>query len=149
MSLYNALFGRNLFTPVLLKIIKVDLDQIPRFRDACVSEDMEHIVILTRTGGGNREEYQDQNEALAANPLFVSDRDDDFDSTYAKFKFRVPTECLPIINATCEKVPANENPIGKFQTLVEKLQTGDQSDPEVKRALEIGKEIFAKIQEAN
>lgn len=50
----------------------------------------DHIIVLTRTGGGNREDYDAENEAMQAIDQFVTDFDDDFDSTYAYWVFEVP-----------------------------------------------------------
>jgi hypothetical protein len=100
---------------------------VARFRDAWVEKgaDGPVIAVYTRQGGGNRECYcseaydpaqrQDQrpiaeqhvpsncyaacNEALAAHPLYARDRDDDFDSTYATFYFRVPDEYREALEA--------------------------------------------------
>ena len=68
------------------------------------------IAIYTRQGGGNREcccrdspeEFAARhfparcsaacNEALAAHPLYLRDADDKFDTAYATFYFRAPSE---------------------------------------------------------
>lgn len=92
MSLYNMVNGCNPIAPILIEAIGIDYASIPRFRDAWISSDFEHITILTRTGGGNRLDYQEQNAILCNNPLFISDEDDDFDCTFAKFHYRVPEE---------------------------------------------------------
>jgi hypothetical protein len=63
-------------------------DEYPRFRDCFVTEE-KNIAIYTRVGGGNRncgygeeELYEDEN--------FLTTYDDDFDSTYATYEFKVP-----------------------------------------------------------
>lgn len=60
----------------------------PRFRD-CFVTDEGNIAVYTRVGGNNRncgygeeELYKDEN--------FLTTYDDDFDSTYATYEFRVP-----------------------------------------------------------
>ena len=62
--------------------------EYPRFRD-CFVTDNGNIAIYTRAGGGNRgcgfgeeELYKDEN--------FVTTYDDDFDSSYATYEFKVP-----------------------------------------------------------
>jgi hypothetical protein len=64
-------------------------DEYPRFRDCFLSDDEKHIDIYTRVGGGNRgcgfgEEklYEDEN--------FVETFDDDYDKTFATYRFKVP-----------------------------------------------------------
>ena len=106
MSLYNLLHGMNPKTSELLNMIGLNINMIPRFRD-CYEED-EIIIILTRTGGGNRDFYEDKetneanypeynyqgpfNEDLRQNSYFIEDKNEEFDTTYAEFYFRKPTE---------------------------------------------------------
>ena len=65
--------------------------EYPRFRDCWLSEDKERIVIYTRVGGGNRNQGYGEEE-LYEDPNFVKTEDDEFDSTYATYEFRVPEE---------------------------------------------------------
>lgn len=88
MSLYNMLFGKNPDTAPILAALNLSEGMIERFRDVWIDEDENRIVIYTRTGGGNREYYQ--NEVLTSHPLYIRDEDDDFDSTYAKYYFAIP-----------------------------------------------------------
>lgn len=112
MSLYNAIFGQNQLAPVLLQALGLTASDVPRFRDCYLSEGS--IVIYTRTGGGNRDYYESEescrecypeyfqnkdeapagpwNEDLRSNKYYLSDEDDDFDSTYAYFRFSYPPE---------------------------------------------------------
>lgn len=103
MSLYNILFGSNPLSSVLLKMIDVPAGEIPRFRDAYLEGDS--VVIYTRTGGGNDECYcetegntheegcyYEANRKLEGKDNFISMEYDDFDSTYAYFRFSVKAE---------------------------------------------------------
>ena len=171
MSLYNAIFGQNPLSKLLLKIIGVEESEIPRFRDVHFSEDNSKIVIFTRTGGGNRECYcydyseipkegpfitdEDgvpheeycssyMNEKLTQKENYIQDYDDEFDCTYAYFEFSILEEYSHIIH---QYAPDNsEMNVGeKFINLVNKLQEDNKEDPEVQRALKIGEEIFSKL----
>ena len=104
------LFGFNNNAPILLKILGFTTNDIPRFRDCFLKDNS--IVIHTRTGGGNREyyenaethkqnfygdiadweEYSVYNDDLRKHPNFVTDVDDDFDCTYANFFYSFPDE---------------------------------------------------------
>ena len=88
MSLYNALFGKNPRSKMLLATLGLTEGDVPRFRDCYL--DGEHICIHTRTGGGNREDYEAENASLQAHRQYVEDADDDFDCTYATFRFSFP-----------------------------------------------------------
>jgi hypothetical protein len=152
MSLYNMLFGRNPASTLLLAMLDLTPEMVGRFRDCYLSRDAETkelvIVIYTRNGGGNREAYEEVTNALQALPTYINDADDDFDSTYASYFFKVPEK----FKATAEELAAlgaesAESPMDKFKTLIQNLQNGDKNDPTVKRAMEVGQEIFKKINE--
>jgi hypothetical protein len=72
-------------------------DEYPRFRNCFLYDEQHpeydnHIHVYTRTGGGNREGYEAENEMMLLMPTFVTDYDDDFDSTFASWIFSVPSE---------------------------------------------------------
>lgn len=90
MSLYNVMHGFSDLAAYLLNALNIDVSKIPRFRD-CYIRDSE-IVVLTRTGGGNRESYEEENEAMTKHPNYLRDRDDDFDCTFAEWFYSFPKE---------------------------------------------------------
>lgn len=88
MSLYNMINGFNPACVLIMPMLGRKQDEYPRFRDCFVTEE-KNIAIYTRVGGGNRncgygeeELYEDEN--------FLTTYDDDFDSTYATYEFKVP-----------------------------------------------------------
>ena len=118
MSLYNMLFGVNNAAPVLLATLGLTVGDVPRFRDCYIEGD--NIVIHTRTGGGNREYYEAENDELQSNPFYVRDEDDDFDCTYANFYYRFPDEYaeeLKAMAANTESIKPSE----KWTALLESL----------------------------
>jgi len=90
MSLYNAIFGRNAHTELILSLLELRESDIERFRDCSIDYENKHIIILARTGGGNREDYP--NEKLVSHPCYVRDHDDEFDCTYATYYFNFPED---------------------------------------------------------
>ena len=91
MSLYNMVYGFNPACLLFMPMLGRKQDEYPRFRDCFLSEDKKHIDIYTRVGGGNRgcgygeeELYKDEN--------FVETFDDDYDNTFATYRFRVPEQ---------------------------------------------------------
>lgn len=94
MSLYGMVHGENPVATQLLLILGLSVDDVGRYRDAYLNADGSHIIIYTRNGGGNREEYEDVFEALRQHLKYLRDWDDDFDSTYAYIEFAVPDEFL-------------------------------------------------------
>jgi len=97
MSIYQMMNGVSPATFFFLPMLGKHPDEYPRFRD-CFLNDEEHpeyskrLHIYTRTGGGNREAYEEANDAMRASPYFITDFDDSFDSTYASWIFRVPDQ---------------------------------------------------------
>jgi hypothetical protein len=165
MSLYNALFGVNQLAPFILLALGTTSDKVPRFRDAYINEDGE-MIIYTRTGGGNRDYYDSPetyaatrdtsdadndykgpfNEDLRALPGFLGDVDDDFDSTYASFRYSIPPSFKKVLDTL--NLPPTKEPKSRWQALLADLAKGtDAQTPEGKRALEVGQKIFASINE--
>ena len=88
MSLYNMLMGFNPACVIILPMLGRTREEYPRFRD-CYVTDEGNIAIYTRVGGGNRncgygEEdlYEDEN--------YLTTYDDEYDSTYGTYEFKVP-----------------------------------------------------------
>lgn len=152
MSLYNQLFGMNPLSGLFMAVVGLKPEDVPRFRDAYLSDDGKRVMIYTRTGGGNRECYCDNphdegcyavaNEGMTKNLNFVTDYDDDFDSTYATWEFKIPEAMLPHVQG----IVANDNrPVGeKFKTLCEGLESGADT-PESRQALVVGQKILDAI----
>jgi len=88
MSLYNAINGWHPKSKEILALLDLTEEEIERYRDCRVFPKTRTIEILARTGGGNREDYP--NTALTAHPGYVSDRDANFDGTYAVYTLKVP-----------------------------------------------------------
>lgn len=132
MSLYNSLFGANPIGPVLMKIVGVDMSEIPRYRDAYIEGDQ--VVLYTRTGGGNDECYckgecEDgcywkMNRALEKKPSFISMNYDEFDATYAYFYFSPTTENRELFDEL-KSLIGSEKPKSvseKFHELIKSMQ---------------------------
>lgn len=120
--------GRNDKTSLLLYVLKLDPAIIPRFRDIYLTPTS--ICVYTRTGGGNREWYDSKNEnnpegpwnsTLREHPLFVTDYDDEFDSTYATFEFSFPVEYADDLKALAESNP-DVKPSDKMLAAIESLK---------------------------
>lgn len=139
------LFGQTPLAPALLKILDIELCDIPRYRDAYLGEAGRSIIIYTRTGGGNRDYYDSEESCrssypeyfenadeapagpwncdLQAHPGYIQDYDDDFDPTYAYFEFKVPEEWAAELEALAKQAPGSTtSPSEKWQTLLSSLQ---------------------------
>lgn len=138
MSLYNLLFGQHSNASDLLKLLGITEHDVPRYR-SCYWNGT-HIVIHTRTGGGNRDFYENEescrdnypeyfegeeppsgpwNDDLRAISGYVEDRDDDFDCTYADFFYEPPSEALEAL----KNVPADMSPTDQWNALWKALET--------------------------
>lgn len=88
MSLYNMLMGFNPACVVIMPMLGRKQEEYPRFRDCFVTEEG-NIAIYTRVGGGNRECGYGEEE-LYEDENFITTYDDEYDSTYGTYEFRVP-----------------------------------------------------------
>lgn len=165
MSLYNALFGFNPLAGLLLAMLGLKPDDVPRFRDCYYNG--EHICVYTRTGGGNRDSYESPerrkanypdlyqtdeevnagpfNRDLRKVPEYVYDDDDDYDSTYATFYFKVPDRFAWFATWAADKTerPAAE----RWQDFFKQVESGSSDDPAVQKLMEVGAPLLAKLQE--
>ena len=107
-GLYNMVNGYNLACLWIMPLLGRHEDEYPRFRDCYLEEKNGEylIVIYTRVGGGNRNCGYGEEE-LYKDPLFVETVDDDFDKTYAEYKFRVPEKWKDDFNKILEGDFAN------------------------------------------
>ncbi len=98
MSFYDIMNnGSNENAHKLLNLIGLTKDSFPRYRDTSLWNNNTEIRVLTRAGGGNREEYQSHIDELKKNEYYLRDEDDNFDSTYAYIFFKVPDKYLEAV----------------------------------------------------
>lgn len=90
MSLYHQLFGVYPGAPVILAYLRFDPGELPRLRDAFLSEDGTELLIYTRAGGPNREQYKNLIDGMRSHILYIRDEDDPTDETYGIFYYRIP-----------------------------------------------------------
>ena len=139
MSLYNCLFGVNGNTDAILGLIGLKSDFFARFRDVDLTNNGEIVRVFTRTGGGNRECYEDNWENIRKNENYIKDYDDDFDCTYAYIEFTVPDDKLEISKSMFKGEP--ESFEDKFNKSLE-----DMNNPDSK-AYKVGETIAKQITE--
>lgn len=153
MSFYNMVHGTNPLAGVLLRMMGVAPAQIPRFRDCYF--DGEHIVIYTRTGGGNRDWYDEPNDDnpngpwnsdLRALPGFVRDEDDDYDCTYASFFYKVPEQFTFLLDKL-KSMAQGQTQAERWQAALERIKTAGPDDALVQRMTEAFEPLFRKIEE--
>jgi hypothetical protein len=126
-GLYNVLFGQNPGVNAILATLDLTPQVVGRLRDAWVEADGVggyRIAVYTRNGGGNREHwgfsYPDrasgsgcpcpgciQTHVLPTHPLYLFDRDDEFDFTYCTTYFRLPERYETELRATARLEPVN------------------------------------------
>jgi hypothetical protein len=164
MSFYNMIHGVNPLSGVLLKMLDTTTGAIPRFRDCYF--DGEHIVIYTRTGGGNRDFYESEqscranypenftgtddpsgpwNEDLRCLPGFVRDADDDYDCTYASFFFAVP-EQFNLLLDKLRSMAQKETQSERWEAALDRIKTATPGDPLVARMTEAFAPVFKEIE---
>ena len=95
MGLYNMVFGNSKQAPLVLMLLDRTAGDFGRFRGAWVEKNDAgelRMVVYTRCGGGNREEYEHVFDEMRTHPLYLDSADDDCDCTYASFFFKVPPD---------------------------------------------------------
>lgn len=118
MSLYNMVFGHNSDQAAFLfELLGKTPGDFGRYRDIYVTD--EHIVVHTRNGGGNREDYEDVFDEMSEHPLYAYDQDDDFDCTYANIYFNHPPEASELLK---EMAKGTVTPSEKWNMLFQALQ---------------------------
>lgn len=154
MSMYNMIFGQNPISDFLLGLLNLTRENVGRFRDVFVEQD--RIAVYTRNGGGNREHrcntYSESREGkacpcpgciisyrLPGHPLYIEDRDDEFDRTYATIYFRFPEEHKDLL---LKLVTGKFEPDKRWIETLDALRAGKRPDVEAKM-----RPIFDKIRE--
>lgn len=136
MSLYNAIMGFNPLASHVLADLGLTQDDVPRFRDAYITEDGK-LAILTRTGGANREDYAAENEKLRQVPGYIRDHDDEFDTTFAHWYFEPQHPIIPeVLEQLMEIQGGAYDPLGRFRQMVEDMKSGADT-PEARRGFEV------------
>jgi hypothetical protein len=111
--MYNILFGKNKKSDFLLNILGLTEADCGRFRDCYLKDDI--IVIYTRNGGGNREQYQEVIDELSKHPNYLNDYDDNYDSTYCYIEFSIPDRHI----SDCKGLKQEKHTPGeKFKMLI-------------------------------
>lgn len=145
MSLYSMLFKENEDAEKLLNMLNLERDDFGRYRDAYLNADGTVIIVYTRCGGGNREDYDYVFESMEDHSQYIRDYDDEYDETYCYFEFDVPQKYLE----ETKEMSTGEKPLNvteKFNKAIEEMQKpGSEAE---KRAKEVAKRIEEGI-EAN
>lgn len=144
MSLYNMMFGENKDAKDLLKMLYLDPDDFGRFRDAYLNADGTKIIVYTRCGGGNREDYEPVFKTMRSHPNYILDSDDNYDETYCYFEFSVPSE---FIEQTKAKATGVEPPTieEKFNDFFKEME--DPNSEASKKSEKIAKKITEGMEE--
>lgn len=151
MSLYNMINGTHALAGTLMQLLKIRHDAVGRFRDCFLQRGPDgalEIHVYTRNGGGNRQDFVAETEALRKHPLFLRDFDDEMDSTYATYVFSVPAAALETLTKAAEMpgmVPPS--PAERMKAFMQKLETSP-NDPDVQRVLEAMKPTVEAITKA-
>lgn len=114
MSLYNMFFGMNPDTDKLLSLLGKTRADFGRFRNVYMQDG--YIVVHTRNGGGNRDDYEDVFDEMSEHPWYSHDEDDDFDYTYANIYFKLPEEEKLMI--LLKGLEAGKNPAEQWTELL-------------------------------
>lgn len=111
--MYNTMFGMNPDSDKLLALLGATRGEFGRFRDVYMQDG--YIVVHTRCGGGNRDDYFP--EWVEDHPWYSHDEDGDFDNTYADIYFKIPEKDMTLI--ALHGFDKGQNPDELWNTLLE------------------------------
>lgn len=142
--MFNALFGNNIDSVELLHMINLTPEDVGRYRDCYLSKDGQRIIVYTRNGGGNREEYGYVFENLSTHPNYITDYDDNFDCTYASIEFSIPEQYKDRV-AELFKTADTTTGSEKFQNLFKAMEDNPElamANPRVQKVTEGLAKVF-------
>jgi hypothetical protein len=116
--MYNMIFGVNPDSDRLLELLGKTREDFGRFRDVYMEDGC--IVVHTRNGGGNREDYEDVFAEMEDHPWYSHDADDDFDCTYANIYFKLPEDEQVMV--VLKGLEGGSNPSHKWSELLGALE---------------------------
>lgn len=143
MSLYNLLFNENKDTDKLLHMLNLNKEDFGRFRDIYLNGDGNKIIVYTRCGGGNREDYDWVFDDMEQHPNYIKNYDDNFDVTYCYFEFSIPDE----YKEECKNMATGiepDNVTEKFNKFAEQMQ--NENTEEYKKGQEVAKHISQQME---
>lgn len=85
---------RDIDIPPYNRFRQLPLFTDTRFKDIDNCKNKDTVIVLTRTGGGNRKDYIKNWTDIKNNENYVCDYDADFDTTYAYIEFKIDKESL-------------------------------------------------------
>lgn len=89
------------------------------------------VILYTRNGGGNREAYEYVFELLSKHPLYLTDYDDDYDSTYAYIEFKAPQSVIDFFEDV--KGEKFERVGERFQREIAEMGDGKEPNEQLKK----------------
>ncbi len=135
--------GENMLSGALLAILGIHKNDVPRYRDCYF--DGKHIIIYTRTGGGNRDDYAGSNDELCKLHGYLFDEDDDYDCTYANFHYKVPEQFNHMLDKL-QQFAQNKTQSERWQDTLKQIESSSIDDPLVKRMTEAFAPLFESIE---
>lgn len=143
MSLYERLFGENEEAPAILGFAGLTRGMFMRYRDCFLNPEGTIVTVITRIGGGNRNEYRQAHTDIKRHPNYICDYDDAFDSTYCYFEFKVEDKFLE----TAKKMAPKEQHISVGDMFKKEVEEANiPGSPAAKRQEEIAESIFRAIE---
>lgn len=126
-NLYQMMNGVNPATFLILPMLGKHPDEYPRFRDCFISDDESTIIILTRVGGGNRNQGYGEEE-MCKSPHFVKTYDAEWDNSYGYYEFSVPEEWKEDFGRLMKGEPISEKYLDQMCKVYPKLESKFRED---------------------
>lgn len=142
-GLYNMLFGEDPRSSRLLEMLDLVKESFGRYRDCYLNEDGTRIIVLTRCGGFNRNDYDFIFYNMREHPNYICDYDDAVDETYCYFEFSVPY----IFSEETKSLANGKKPMTVGEKFDKEIKEMDDPNSEAsKRAQKIAESINKQME---
>lgn len=112
------LAGYNPSTEQIFNLLGLTPGDFGRYRDVYIQDG--YIVVHTRCGGGNRDDYEDMFSKASMHPWYSHDEDCDFDCTYADIYFKLPEDGAKTVAGLLDQ---GQNPAGWWDAIFKALKS--------------------------
>lgn len=141
-GLYNVVFGYNPYSRAILTLLHLRPEDFGRFRDAWIANG--EIIVYTRCGGGNREDYPQVFAQMKEHPDFLRDKDDTFDTTYCTFYFKIPQDAAEneqVVQILKSMDIGAWNPDARWRDAIDRMKAGNLNEREQKLMEQFGEKL--------
>jgi len=134
--------GKNPLSDQILGLLNLKANQLGRYRDVCIDENIDLIYVMTRN---YESEYDDIDEMVSKHPCFVKKEQAGSDHTFQYYIFKVPPELKDKAKEFADLTDTTP-PMTRYLQLMEDLKNNKDTES-VRHAMEVGKKIMEPLKD--